>query len=112
MWWKVGAISGMSAVVFGAFGSHGLRNKVGARELEVWDTAVKYQLYHSLAILIATMRGGPAGPRIPCALFTAGIAVFSGSLYALVLSGERRLGAVTPIGGTLFIAGWLALAFM
>jgi len=111
LWWKIGAISGMTAVALGAFGSHGLRAKVGQRELEIWDTAVKYHFVHSLAMLMAVTRGGSSA-KIPCALLTAGLVLFSGSLYALVLSGERRLGAITPIGGTFFIAGWAALALM
>ena len=110
MWWRIGALSGMCAVALGAFGSHGLRSKqVSQRELEIWDTAVRYQFYHALAILLTVSRGA-GNVRLPSALFTAGTIIFSGSLYALVLTGEKRLGAITPIGGTLLIGGWLALA--
>jgi|LauGreDrversion4_2_1035121.scaffolds.fasta_scaffold51753_4 uncharacterized membrane protein YgdD (TMEM256/DUF423 family) len=109
MWWRIGALSGMCAVALGAFGSHGLRNKVGQRELEVWDTAVRYQFYHALATLLTVTRGA-GNVKVPCALFTIGTLVFSGSLYALVLSGEKRLGAITPIGGVMLIGGWLSLA--
>ena len=111
MWWKIGAAYGMSAVIAGSFGSHGLRGKVEPRDLEIWDTASKYQFYHSLAILVAVTRLG-AGAKLPCMLFASGTAVFSGSLYALVLTGNRRLGAVTPIGGLTLIAGWLSLMFV
>lgn len=110
-WWKVGALSGMSAVLLGAFGSHGLRSKVSARDLEVWETACKYQFYHSLAILLAITRGGAAGV-FPAKVFTAGITLFSGSLYAMVLTGDRRFGPITPIGGLGLAAGWLSLVFM
>ena len=109
--WKIGAVYGASAVMAGSFGAHGLRGKVEARDLEVWETACKYQIYHSLAMLLAITRGG-ASAKLPCMLFAAGTAIFSGSLYALVLTGERRLGAVTPIGGLTLIAGWLSLAIM
>ena len=111
MYWKIGAMFGMTAVMAGSFGSHGLRGKVGERELQVWETAVKYQVYHSLAILLTVMKGGPKA-YIPCALFTTGITIFSGSLFGLVLTGNKALGAITPIGGTALIAGWLSLAFI
>jgi len=75
---------------------------------KTWDTASHYHLIHSLALLYAAS-ARPDTP-VPAALFAGGITLFSGSLYALVLSGERRLGAITPIGGVLMAAGWLALA--
>jgi uncharacterized membrane protein YgdD (TMEM256/DUF423 family) len=99
----------MSAVLLGAFGSHGLRNRVTPRDIEVWETACKYQFYHSIALLVASVRG-PGNMRMACTLFGIGMAVFSGSLYALVLTGEKRLGAVTPLGGLALAAGWVALA--
>ena len=111
VWWKLGSVFGAAAVVAGSFGSHGLRNKVEPRDLEIWETACKYQMYHSLAILLAVARAGP-GARVPCALFATGITIFSGSLYALVLTGNRRLGAVTPIGGLTLIAGWCSLVLL
>jgi uncharacterized membrane protein YgdD (TMEM256/DUF423 family) len=111
MWWKVGAMMGMTAVMTGSFGSHGLRGKVEPRDLEIWETACKYQFYHSLAILLAVTRAG-AGAKLPCALFTAGVSIFSGSLYTLVLTGNRKWGAVTPIGGVSLIAGWFSLLFI
>ena len=111
LWWKVGAAYGLTAVAAGSFGSHGLRNKVEPRDLEIWETACKYQFYHSLAILLAVTRAGP-GAKLPCTLFSIGTAIFSGSLYTLVLTGNRKLGAVTPIGGLTLIAGWFSLFFL
>lgn len=103
----------MLGVGTGAFGAHGLRAHVGPDMLAVWQTAVLYQLVHALGLLgVAALR-----PRLHTALATAaaaflliGILIFSGSLYALVLSGVRMMGAITPIGGVSFMAGWLLLA--
>lgn len=103
----------MLGVGTGAFGAHGLRAHVGPDLLAVWQTAVLYQLVHALGLLgLAALR-----PRLhlkfasSSALFLlAGIVIFSGSLYALVLSGVRMLGAITPIGGVSFMVGWLLLA--
>ena len=112
-WFAIGSILGAVGVALGAFGAHGRKCRVGPDLLVVWDTAVKYHLVHVLALLAtawASDRWG--GPWTTAAgwLFVAGIAVFSGSLYLLVLSGQRWLGAITPIGGVAFIAGWVALA--
>jgi len=103
----------MMGVGTGAFGAHGLRAHVGPELLGVWQTAVLYQLVHALGLLgLAAL-----APRLhhklasSSALFLlAGIVIFSGSLYALVLSGVRMLGAITPIGGVSFMVGWLLLA--
>jgi uncharacterized membrane protein YgdD (TMEM256/DUF423 family) len=111
VYWKIGALLGMSSVALGSFGAHGLRSKVDQRDLEIWETACKYQFYHSLAILLAVTRAG-SGAKIPCALFSAGTLIFSGSLYTLVLSGNRRWGAVTPLGGLTLMAGWFSLLFV
>ena len=100
------------AVAAGAFGKHALKDRLPADLLEVFEVAVRYQAYHALALLavsiIASRREG-AAVDIAGAAFTAGIIVFSGSLYALALTGARWLGAITPIGGLLLLAGWLAL---
>ncbi len=118
----VPAISGALAIACGAFGAHSLRGKVDERMLEVWQTAANYHLAHAVASLgvVATQRAAAAGAAKGAAalagtgtalkLFTAGTALFSGSLYLMVLTGEKRLGAITPIGGLTLIAGWLALA--
>lgn len=106
LWWKVGAVSGAAAVALGAFGAHGLQKRVNdPKLLATWSTAASYHLVHSVALLVASSQRS----RVPGALFAAGIGLFSGSLYLLVLTGERRLGAVTPLGGLCFIGGWLAL---
>lgn len=108
-WLRIAAFSGASAVGLGAFGSHGLRHVVSPDLLQVWKTAVEYQLFHTLALLALSV--GNAGHKClwPLRLWTAGIVLFSGSLYILVLTGITKLGMVTPVGGICFIAGWLAL---
>jgi uncharacterized membrane protein YgdD (TMEM256/DUF423 family) len=110
----IGGISGALAVAFGAFGAHGLKSRLSPERLETFETAVRYHLVHSLAVLAAVFAAArwPASP-LPIAagwLFTAGILLFSGSLYALIASDKRWWGAVTPFGGVAFIAGWLCLA--
>ncbi|MBI2207746.1 MAG: DUF423 domain-containing protein [Candidatus Rokubacteria bacterium] len=109
----LGALSGCVAVALGAFAAHGLRERVPADMLAVFETGARYQMYHALALIavawVAT-RGG--GTMIVAAgwLFVAGTLLFSGSLYLLVLTGQRWLGAITPLGGVAFLLGWLALA--
>jgi uncharacterized membrane protein YgdD (TMEM256/DUF423 family) len=99
-------------VALGAFGAHGLRSRLSAEMLAVFETGVRYQMYHALAILIVALAAARLdGWLIRAAgwLFTGGIVVFSGSLYALALSGVTILGAVTPIGGLAFLGGWACL---
>lgn len=108
-----GAISGLTGVAAGAFGAHGLRGRLEPRMLDVFETAVRYQMYHALALLaVAWACARFRGSLAPAAgwLFIAGMAVFSGSLYLLSLTGQRWLGAMTPIGGAAFLAGWTLLA--
>ncbi|HTL69905.1 MAG TPA: DUF423 domain-containing protein [Candidatus Eisenbacteria bacterium] len=100
-------------VAMGAFGAHALKGRLDAAMVEVWKTAVLYQGLHALAmLLLAALAGRPAsGPVSPAGwLFLAGTVLFSGSLYALALTGQKAWGAVTPVGGLCFLAGWLALA--
>jgi uncharacterized membrane protein YgdD (TMEM256/DUF423 family) len=108
------SFSGMLAVAFGAFGAHALKNRLDDYAMGVFQTAVQYHFYHSLALLavgvIALNYPHVALLRSSGWLFTLGIVVFSGSLYLLSFSGLRWLGAVTPIGGLAFIAGWACLA--
>lgn len=105
---RFGAAFMFLAVGLGAFGAHALKEKLGPDMLAVWETGVKYQVYHALALLLlAALRG----PSKSAWCFTAGIVVFSGSLYVLALTGVRKWGAVTPIGGLMFLAGWLILLF-
>lgn len=109
----LGALSGFLAVGAGAFGAHALRERLAPDLLAVFETAARYQMYHALALLGAA--GAAArwpGPLPVWAgwLFAAGTVVFSGSLYALALTGARWLGAVTPLGGLALLAGWVCLA--
>jgi uncharacterized membrane protein YgdD (TMEM256/DUF423 family) len=114
LFFSIGAGSAFVAVAAGAFGAHALRGALPADLLEVFETAARYQMYHALALLAA----GRAASRRSCGaarlagwLFVLGTVLFSGSLYALSLSGARWLGAVTPLGGLAFLGGWLALAY-
>ena len=104
---RAGAISGALAVALGAFGAHGLKSRVAPELLATWHTAAAYHLVHALAAVVA----GSCGANTAGALLLGGQAVFSGSLYALVLTGEKRLGALTPLGGLALIAGWASLAW-
>jgi uncharacterized membrane protein YgdD (TMEM256/DUF423 family) len=108
----LGALSGAISVAAGAFGAHALREKVEPRLLEVFETAARYQMYHALALCVVAW----AASRFPGALvttsgwlFVAGTVLFSGSLYAMTFTGIRALGAITPLGGVCFIAGWICL---
>lgn len=109
----IGALLGALGVAAGAFGAHALKTRVDADALGWWHTAVLYQLVHALALLAAApllsthARGG-----LVTAAFGLGVLLFSGSLYAMTLGGPRWLGPITPIGGTLLIAGWLGLAWL
>lgn len=109
-WFRFAALSGATAVLLGAFGAHGLQKSAAViaepRLLKNWETAAHYQLMHAGALALAALVNAP----LACYMFGAGTALFSGSLYVLVLSGKRWLGAVTPIGGVLLTAGWAALA--
>lgn len=115
LWLALGAVYGFLAVALGAFGAHGLRTRLGPELLAVWKTGVEYQFYHALALLLVGLlaRGASATGTFNAAgaCFALGVLVFSGSLYALCLSGVRVLGAVTPVGGLFFLAGWVCLLF-
>jgi uncharacterized membrane protein YgdD (TMEM256/DUF423 family) len=113
LWLSFSAIYGLLAVLLGAFGAHALKAKLSPDLLAVWKTANEYQFYHALALgLIGLLLRGAPDRALDAAgwCFVIGVLVFSGSLYALALSNVRVLGAITPIGGLLFIAGW-ALMF-
>jgi uncharacterized membrane protein YgdD (TMEM256/DUF423 family) len=112
-WVTTGGLFGAAAVALGAFGAHGLKTRVPAEDVATFETAARYHLIHALAIVaVAWVVNRFPGPLSQAAgwLFASGIVLFSGSLYALVLTGTRMLGALTPIGGLLFIGGWTALA--
>ncbi len=108
----LGAVLAGLSVGLGAFGAHGLRGLLTADLLADFETGARYQMYHALALLVV----GLIGDRLPVRwtnlagwLFVAGIAFFSGSLYLLAFTGVRLFGAITPIGGVAFIAGWAVL---
>jgi len=108
---------GFLGVALGAFGAHGLKNRLaglsdGEQRLAWWNTGAQYHLLHAIAIGLCAVRPAPAHPPSALApwLFLGGIALFSGSLYVMTLTGRRALGAVTPLGGLLMLAGWAALA--
>ena len=101
---------GFSAVALGAFGAHGLRDRLAPPMLEIYRTGVLYHLVHALAVLaVALAADRLRRPRLVGGLFCAGIAIFAGTLYLLAITGMSWLGAVTPIGGLLLLAGWAAL---
>lgn len=109
----LGAISGGLGVALGAFGAHGLRSRLTADLLSTFETGVRYQMYHALALLLVAW----AATRWPGTLttgagwlFVTGTVIFSGSLYLLAFTGARWLGTITPLGGVAFIAGWACLA--
>ncbi len=112
----VASISGFLAVALGAFGAHGLKNRLSADMLAVWQTAVQYHFWHTLALLgigiLLAQHSLPSTKWLTASgwLFTVGILLFSGSLYVLCLSGVRWLGAITPIGGSLWLIAWACLA--
>lgn len=113
---QLGAISAAVAVAAGAFGAHALRARVEPRLLEVFETGARYQMYHALALVAVawvasrTPEGLAGAAQASGWLFVAGTLLFSGSLYAMTFTGIRALGAITPLGGVCFLAGWMALA--
>ncbi|MTD30894.1 DUF423 domain-containing protein [Planomicrobium sp. YIM 101495] len=109
----VGAISSMLSVAFGAFGAHLLEGRIEDKYLDTWQTAVQYQMFHSVGLIVIAilMSSSLLGPLTQLSwagyLMIAGIVIFSGSLYVLSLTGIGVLGAITPIGGVAFIAAWI-----
>jgi len=110
----IGSLAGFLGVAAGAFGAHALRNRLSPDMLGVFETAVRYQMYHAFALLITAAAIARVGDARLLSLagwsFLTGIVLFSGSLYALALTGISGLGAITPIGGLLFLLGWASLA--
>jgi uncharacterized membrane protein YgdD (TMEM256/DUF423 family) len=112
------ACSGFVAVALGAFGAHGLKGRLaplpdGVQRLDWWHTGATYQMTHALALAAAAFlaqQGAPGAARVAGGGFVLGMALFSGSLYAMALTGARGLGAITPLGGLGFLVGWAALA--
>jgi uncharacterized membrane protein YgdD (TMEM256/DUF423 family) len=113
LFFRLGSISGLIAVAAGAFGAHALRARLTPDYLAVFETAARYQMYHALGLLAAawavTRWPGPL-VRLAGWLFVIGTVLFSGSLYGVALTGIRWLGAIAPLGGVAFLAGWLCLA--
>lgn len=110
----IASVLGGISVILGAFASHALKDRLSDRALEIWETGTKYQMYHALALILIALliTRLPASTPLLVAgyAFIAGILLFSGSLYALSLSGIKWLGAITPLGGVAFIIGWICLA--
>jgi len=112
-WLLLGSILGFLGVGLGAFGAHALKARLAPELLVIFETGVRYQMYHALALLavgLAAPRLGEATARRSGLAFTFGVLIFSGTLYALALTGVRWLGAVTPVGGVLLLFGWLNMA--
>ena len=110
----IGSLAGFLGVAAGAFGAHGLRSRLTADMLAVFETAVRYQMYHVLALILTAVLMGRVGDARLLTIagwsFTTGIVLFSGSLYALALTGTSVFGAITPLGGVAFLVGWACLA--
>lgn len=110
-----GAVNAAIAVMLGAFGAHALKERLSEKYLAIWETAVQYQMFHAIGLLVigvlasSALLGDLSQLKWSGYLILGGIIIFSGSLYALCLSGIGVLGAITPIGGVLFIVGWILL---
>jgi uncharacterized membrane protein YgdD (TMEM256/DUF423 family) len=114
MWLAAGAIFAGTSVVLGAFGAHGLKSLLSAQMLNTFEVGVRYQMYHGLAILLLPVLSTYAEVKWlnrAAMCFVVGSILFSGSLYALVLTGIKWFGPITPLGGLFFIMGWAVLAF-
>jgi uncharacterized membrane protein YgdD (TMEM256/DUF423 family) len=116
----IAGLYGLIGVAAGAFGAHGLREKVSVRDLEIWHTGAHYMQLHAVALLVvalwATHAAGQGQPTqlhgVAMALFTAGVLIFSGTLYGMTLGGPRLLGAITPLGGLCLLAAWATVALI
>lgn len=111
-WLAAGAASGMIAVAMGAFGAHGLEESISQKLMDAFHTGASYQMYHALALIAVAWRWGHTPSAVLKAAgwgFLIGTLLFSGSLYAMALTGLRGLGALTPIGGAAFLIGWACL---
>ena len=113
-WLIAGSFFAALAVIFGAFGAHGLKSKVSPEDLIIFETGVRYQMYHALGLVLLGLLGMITSfsiSQLPALFFVIGIIIFSGTLYLIPLTGIRWLGAITPIGGIAFIAGWFMLIY-
>ena len=109
----LGSTLALCAVLFGAFGAHALRETLSAHDsIQTWETAVRYQMWHALALILLSMIPGPQSmPKIAGPCFVVGSLLFSGSLYGLALDGPKWLGPVTPLGGLCLMIGWVLLVY-
>jgi uncharacterized membrane protein YgdD (TMEM256/DUF423 family) len=110
----IGSVAAFLAVGLGAFGAHGLRTRLSPDMLAVFETGVRYHMYHAIAIVATGLAMGRLSGWLVLAAgwsFAAGIVLFSGSLYLLAITGVTTLGAITPLGGLAFLVGWACLAF-
>jgi uncharacterized membrane protein YgdD (TMEM256/DUF423 family) len=112
-WIRISGALGFLGVTLGAFGAHALRARIAPEMLAVWQTGVLYHILHALVLLALALYAKASGQGIGWGAycFAIGIALFSGSLYALALTGIRPLGAITPLGGAAFLVGWGWIAF-
>jgi len=113
LWLVIAALNGALAVAFGAFAAHGFSQRLDTHALGIFETGARYHMYHALAMGLAALAMQTKAARTAtwsAALFLAGIVLFSGSLYALAVTGERIFVFVTPVGGVSFLAGWVLLA--
>ena len=113
LWARIAAIFMFLAVAIGAFGAHGLKQKLNPEMLSIFETAVRYHVYHALGLFVVSWLSEKTTSSIVNAsgwAFVLGIVIFSGSLYILSITGVRWLGAITPIGGACFLVGWIILA--
>lgn len=109
LWIAVAALLGATGMAFGAGGAHELRSRISPEYLHTFETGVRYHLIHAVALLALALAGERRRIALTAALWTLGIVLFSGSLYALALGAPTRLGIVTPIGGVALLLGWLSL---
>lgn len=110
---QVGALSGALAILLGAFGAHALKDWLKPADLVIYETGVRYQMYHALALCLCGLLAGSLpsrAQRLAAHAFLWGTVLFSGSLYVLVATDTRWLGAITPVGGALLFLGWIAMA--
>jgi len=114
LFFGLGSIVGLLTVAAGAFGAHALQSRIDARAMEIFQTSVRYQMMHALALVAAAWaatRWSGGAVRVGGWAFVVGVVIFCGTLYGLALGGPRWLGAITPIGGMSFIVGWGCLAW-
>ena len=114
LWIIIGSLLAALSVLVGAFGAHGLKSKVPSADLQIFETGVKYQMYHALGLLLIGFIGFHYRQdilTIPAYLLLIGTFIFSGSLYILVLTNIRWFGAVTPVGGICLVLGWILLSY-